>query len=448
MLNGLKQLAPGLTDMPVMAAPLVDVRQPGLDLSIAAETAQTSSVQISAQAADSSEINRLLDQGVRWLRFPAPLEARFRQDHAAQRLKIQLFSGALVTVLFNWLLLSDWLMVPDAFGHALSWRLFLFTPIMLAGLYFLARWPSVRAREWLMMASGLMASAINLSVCLSSKDPMAGPYLISLMPIVMFSNSVAQMRFLPALVMDTSILAMFGYGAWMLADQSEQALMLSAGVTLISAVVFTLYGCYTLERDERRNWLLRLHECLLMRELAQANEHLDAVSRCDLLTEVANRRHFDAFLQQVWERAREDGSEISLLMIDVDHFNAYNGRYGQTEGDACLKDVADSLKRHLRRPGDLIARFGGEQFIALLAGTPLTTAASAAERVRKGVEHLGRQHAGSPTHPAVTVSVGVACLRPNAPHTSPAQLISAADEALRQAKSRGRNRVFAFGTHD
>jgi len=136
------------------------------------------------------------------------------------------------------------------------------------------------------------------------------------------------------------------------------------------------------------------------------------------------------------------------MMIDVDHFKAYNDRYGHPEGDACLKDVAATLKRRLRRPGDLIARFGGEEFIAVLAGTSLDVALGAAERVRKGVENLNRLHAKSPTHAVVTVSVGVATLRPNAPHATPAQLISAADEALYQAKARGRNRVYAFGTHD
>jgi len=106
------------------------------------------------------------------------------------------------------------------------------------------------------------------------------------------------------------------------------------------------------------------------------------------------------------------------------------------------------LKRRLRRPGDLIARFGGEEFIVILGGTPLVTACSAAERVRRGVENLNLLHATSSTHAVVTVSIGVACLRPNSPYASPAQLISAADEALYHAKARGRNRVFAFGTND
>ncbi|RTL32570.1 MAG: GGDEF domain-containing protein [Burkholderiales bacterium] len=443
MLNGLKHLTVGLIEVPSIPNPLQDLRRPGFDLTGPRELDQTP-----VQAEESRQIDRLLEQGFPWLRFPAELEARFFADHAAQRRKLLLVSGALTTVLFNWLLLSDWLMVPDMVEQALKLRLFVFTPCTLIGLYLIARWPPPIAREWLATGLGLTAALFNIYVCTTSKDPLAGPYLVSLVPIVMFSNSVAQMRFFPALVMDLFILLMYGYGVHVLADQSPMAVMIPAGLTLTSAIVFTLYGCYVLERDERQNWLLRLREQMLLRELEQANRHLDEASRCDILTQVSNRRHFDEFLQQVWERARRDGSEISLMMIDVDHFKAYNDRYGHPEGDTCLKDVAAMLKRRLRRPGDLIARFGGEEFIAILSGAPLTTAASAAERVRKGVEELNRPHASSPTQPMVTVSIGVACLRPNSPYANPAQLIAAADEALYQAKSRGRNRVFAFGTQD
>lgn len=443
MLNGLKHLTVGLIEVPSIPNPMLDLRRPGFDL-----TAPTELDLSPVQAEESREIDRLLEKGFRGLKFPDALEARYAEDHAEQRLKILVSSGMLVTLLFNWFLMSDNLMVPDVFDLSLRLRLFIFTPCTILGIYLITKLPSVQAREWLAMGTGLIASALNLFVCLSSKDVMAGPYLVSMVPIVMFSNSVAQMRFFPALLMDSAILLLFGYGAWVLAAPHNMPILLSAGFTLISATVFTLYGCYTLERDERQNWLLHLREKVLLQELELANKHLDTVSRSDLLTEVANRRHFDEYLQLVWERARLDGSDISLMMIDVDHFKSYNDRYGHPEGDECLREVAATLKRRLRRPGDLIARFGGEEFIAVLAGTPLTTAASAAERVRKGVENLNRLHATSPTHAVVTVSIGVACLRPNAPHASPAQLIAAADEALYQAKSRGRNRVFAFGTND
>lgn len=443
MLNGLKHIKAGLIEVPSIPTPLLDLSRPGPDL-----TAPTELSLSPVQADEAREIDRLLEKGFRGLKFPGALEVRYANDHAAQRLKILVSSGMLVTLLFNWFLLSDNLMVPDVFELSLKLRLFIFTPVTILGIYILTKLPSAQLREWLVISTGLIASALNLFICLSSKDPFAGSYLVSMVPIIMFSNSVAQMRFFPALVMDSAILLMFGYGAWALVTDHNLPILLSAGFTLTSASVFTLYGCYTLERDERQNWLLHLREKVLLQELKRANLHLDTVSRSDLLTEVANRRHFDEHMQLVWERARVDGSEISLMMIDVDHFKSYNDRYGHPEGDECLKEVAATLKRRLRRPGDLIARFGGEEFIAVLAGTPLTTAASAAERVRKGVESLNRLHAGSPTHAVVTVSIGVACLRPNAPHASPAQLIAAADEALYQAKSRGRNRVFAFGTND
>lgn len=443
MLNGLKHLTVELFEVPSLPLPLLELKRPGFDLAEPTELDQAA-----VQAEESRQIDHLLEQGVPWLRFPAALESRFFMDHAAQRLKLQMVSGMLIMVLFNWLLLSDWMMVPDMFEQALKLRLFLFTPCIMIGLFILVKLPPPQAREWLATCAGLAASAVNLYICVSSTDAMAGPYLVSMVPIVMFSNSVAQMRFFPALIMDAIILGMFGYGAYSLSEQSSMAIMIPAGLTLTSAIVFTLYGCYMLERDERQNWLLHLRKRVMLHELERANQHLDEASRCDLLTEVANRRHFDEHLQHVWERARSDGSDISLLMIDVDHFKLYNDRYGHPEGDACLREVASMLKLRLRRPGDLIARFGGEEFIAVLVDAPLSTAAIAAERARKGVESLNRAHAASTTQPVVTVSIGVASLRPNVPHASPAQLIAAADEALYQAKSRGRNRVFAFGTND
>jgi diguanylate cyclase (GGDEF)-like protein len=133
------------------------------------------------------------------------------------------------------------------------------------------------------------------------------------------------------------------------------------------------------------------------------------------------------------------------MMIDVDHFKAYNDRYGHPVGDACLKAVATALKRRLREPGDLLARYGGEEFIAVLAGTSLQTARGAAERIRRGIEGLNLLHATSSTHAVVTVSIGVATLTPADEGATTTRLISAADEALYQAKQGGRNRVVALG---
>jgi len=412
-----------------------------------AQPAQVTYDSPSPTRSESQEIERLIADGSTTLRFPPHLESRFMADSAGERLRTMLLSGVLVAVMFNWMLLSDWLMVPDQFALALQLRLFVFTPVTMLGLLGLSRVRAPVAREWAAFATGVGAALINTILCVQSHDALAGPYLVSLATIVMFSSAVAQMRFVQAALMDGIIIVMF-MGATNHIPEAPSAVMIPAGLVLLSTITFTLYSSYCQERDERLNWLLHLRERLLLDDLAHANQHLADASRSDVLTGIANRRHFDEHLHMLWERARADGSDMSLMMIDVDHLKDYNDRYGHAAGDACLKEVALVLKRRLRRPGDLVARFGGEEFIAVMAGTSISTAIGAAERVRQGIEDLSASHAASGAYPQVTVSIGVACLRPNSPLANSAQLIAAADEALYQAKIRGRNRVFAFGTSD
>lgn len=382
-------------------------------------------------------LDDVLRDGVRGLRFPEELERRFHEETGPQRLHTLLVSGVLVSVLFNWLLLSDWMMIPDVFDAALHWRLFIFTPLTLAGLLLLMRTPDPQWREGMIVAAGCGAAVINTWLCLRSQDALAGPYLVSLTVIVVYCNTVARLQFRPALLLDAVVVAIFFFGWWQRPD-APTTIMAPAALTLISAVVFTLYGAYSQEHDVRENWLRLMRERVLQDELRQANARLEAASRSDLLTELSSRSHFDAMLLTVWAQAQAEGSELSLMLIDIDHFRAYNDQRGHLQGDACLKAVGGILKQRLRRPEDTVARFGGEEFIVAMRDTSLQTAVGAAERVRKGVEALGD----------VTVSVGVSCMRPHSPHANMAQLLAAADEALHLAKKRGRNCVIAFGTQD
>ena len=388
-------------------------------------------------AVDAHALEALLQHGVGRLRFPEPLERQFQKEISQERLRTLMVSGALVSVLFNWLLLSDWMMIPDMYEQALHWRLFVFTPATLAALFVLARTTNPLLREAQIVFAGICAAGLNVWLCMQSQDELAGPYLVSLTVVVVYCNTVARLHMRPALVLDASIIGLFFYGWWHL-PQAPITIMAPAALTLISAVVFTVYGAYAQECDVRGNWLRLMRERLLQDELRQANARLEAASRSDLLTDLASRRHFDESLLTMWSHARTDGSELSLMVIDIDDFKAFNARMGHLHGDACLKSVAGILKHRLRRPEDLVARFGGEEFIVAMSGTSLQTAVGAAERIRKGVEALGD----------VSVSVGVSCMRPNSPHASVAQLLAAADEALHLAKQRGRNRVIAFGTQD
>lgn len=172
--------------------------------------------------------------------------------------------------------------------------------------------------------------------------------------------------------------------------------------------------------------------------LLQANVELADISQRDVLTGLANRRHLSQYLDVEWRREARHGSVISLVLGDIDHFKAYNDRYGHLAGDECLRQVAAALQAQVHRPGDLLARYGGEEFVLVLPQTPLSGAAQVAEALRQAVEDLALPHAGSPCG-RVTISLGVAEGAPQ--QDSARDLFAAADRAMYAAKSGGRNRV-------
>ncbi|MDD4733113.1 MAG: diguanylate cyclase [Desulfovibrio sp.] len=175
-------------------------------------------------------------------------------------------------------------------------------------------------------------------------------------------------------------------------------------------------------------------------ELERMARELEALSSLDGLTGVANRRHFDTVLAQEWQRCARDASPMTLLMIDIDFFKRYNDALGHLEGDTCLKAVARTIKSAFRRPADFLARFGGEEFIALLPDTNLRGGCSVAESIRQKLAEQAIPHPDSVVSPCLTVSIGVATTVP-LPEADPSLLVAASDEALYKAKNNGRNRV-------
>lgn len=183
---------------------------------------------------------------------------------------------------------------------------------------------------------------------------------------------------------------------------------------------------------------------VLTRKLDDANRELTRLSSVDGLTGIANRRRFDESLLREWRRASRTGSPVSLLVADVDSFKPFNDNYGHQVGDECLKAVARTLELKLRRPTDLVARYGGEEFAAVLPETDLDGALAVAEAMRGGIESLAITHRFSAAAPVVTISVGVASMRPErGDETGFVGLIKAADDALFRAKRLGRNRIAA-----
>lgn len=164
------------------------------------------------------------------------------------------------------------------------------------------------------------------------------------------------------------------------------------------------------------------------------------LSTIDGLTGLSNRHFLDEMLDKEWKRARRNKYPISIMMIDLDFFKNYNDTYGHLKGDECLKSVADVLKGTARRPGDVVARFGGEEFVVALAMTDTIDAVSIAEKIRMEVEALKIPHERSKISGYVTLSIGVVSAIPNQ-NMSSMDLTKYADEALYKAKEEGRNRV-------
>ncbi|ANC92196.1 GGDEF domain-containing protein [Azospirillum humicireducens] len=174
--------------------------------------------------------------------------------------------------------------------------------------------------------------------------------------------------------------------------------------------------------------------------LKRQTDLLRSLSFLDGLTGIANRRRFDDAMSREWRRCARAHLPLSLIILDVDHFKAYNDQYGHQVGDECLRVVAEVLSERTRRPSDLVARYGGEEFVCLLPETDGPGATRVAEDLRAGVAERRIPHAQSPVAPFVTISLGVATVIPSAAG-SPDRLAEIADQLLYRAKRAGRNRV-------
>jgi two-component system, cell cycle response regulator len=177
----------------------------------------------------------------------------------------------------------------------------------------------------------------------------------------------------------------------------------------------------------------------------QSENALQRAALLDPLTKIANRRHFDSFLENEWQRAVRSGQPLSLVMLDVDHFKGYNDSLGHAAGDACLQQVAMALQSHALRATDLAARYGGEEFALLFGETGHDAASAIGETIRAQIESLHIPNPRSDTSPWVTASLGVATIVPTQGDDIK-EFFVAADRAMYAVKEAGRNGVRAVQT--
>ncbi|MGA0848426.1 MAG: diguanylate cyclase domain-containing protein [Chthoniobacterales bacterium] len=208
--------------------------------------------------------------------------------------------------------------------------------------------------------------------------------------------------------------------------------------TLSRALAVSPYG-YIVKPFRARDLKVAV-ELALSKHAAEraATEKMSELVLTDPLTGLANRRHFDQTLASEWDRAAREEHPLALLMVDIDHFKKFNDTHGHAAGDGCLQAVARAMQDHCARPGDLVCRWGGEEFAVILPATDVAGATHLARELVEVVRALGLAHGSSPAAPVVTVSVGAAAAQPQA-GGSAAALVEKADAALYAAKQGGRN---------
>jgi diguanylate cyclase (GGDEF)-like protein len=388
------------------------------------------------------------------LRFGPALEQRFMVVNAPHRLRHILITGVVALVMFNSFLLSDWYMVPDVFDLALKWRLGIVTPLVLTLLILVRlfqRWWLANTPPWLVDALGMLGTML-VTFCLgvvlmATQSPQGVIYRAGLIAVLVFGNLVQRLRFRYSLVSSVFVLIVYAYTALAWHGPSNPYAALQAPVGLLVGVVafYTLMSNFNLELDERRRFLQSERAQALRAELERTNQNLADMSNLDPLTGLANRRRFDAYLNEWMDRPA--GRHLALLLVDVDHFKAFNDRYGHPAGDQCLRLIARVLQSELGGESALVSRWGGEEFAVILPEAAAPDAWRVAEQLRHAVQALAMRHEASSTAGHVTISVGVAVMNRSDPdrQVSAVRLLAEADEALYRAKHEGRNRCALVG---
>jgi len=207
-----------------------------------------------------------------------------------------------------------------------------------------------------------------------------------------------------------------------------------------SSILIIAFFAFMLLRMKILNTQLRLTE----HNLLQSNQKLKDMTVIDGLTGVGNRRKLDEFLQHNWGRVCRVGAPVCVMLLDIDYFKDYNDTYGHLAGDDCLKKIADTINKMFRRTGELVIRYGGEEFLIMVIHCDLEETYQQAEILRNEVEQLNISHSTSKAGDVVTVSIGIASFIPDKDSTAE-ELIMMADQALYKAKHAGRNRVTSIG---
>ena len=364
-----------------------------------------------------------LKRGFAGLRFSDFVEEEFLSQYAQTSV---LRSRLLLIMAIGATLISTGIEVSGQGGHpaVLIFNILVMLPVLGAALLVSMNPASHRLYRLLLAFSALMIGMLTISIAMrASLDGM--PYYFSILVTWMFVVwFIVGLPFRHAAITALTISGIYVYGE-IIWDFRLNEFIFSTALLFFINVVGAI-GCYQLEHAKRRSFL----DSRVLSQLAER----------DGLTGLYNRRSYDQYVERIWRQSRREDVQLTLVLIDIDHFKAYNDHYGHQAGDDALKEVANVISLSAQRPLDFAARYGGEEFALILYGPDDEYGRERPEQLRESVRDLKIPHADSTTGQYLTVSIGVALVMPGSVR-SLIGAIQMADEALYQAKEEGRNRV-------
>jgi diguanylate cyclase (GGDEF)-like protein len=388
--------------------------------------------QPSTSPKSQSVVEQTIERGFVLLRFPEPLEQAFVGEHARDRSFKLMVAGVNAAIIFGVVFTAVCFAAPNQMTWAFGLQLGATGPVVLLSLLALRQVSSPRAMEWMVVPVVTFASYIVAWDPNGTSTDLAFTKAAELFGIAIYVGVFA--RFWPMLVLSIPLFIMLVNVAMNATD--VVGMNRPETCFLMFAVCFyALYACYTREHNDREAFLFERKETDLLRLRNEANQALQELARTDRLTGIANRRAFDEICAQ-YAGLRAD---LALLLIDIDHFKNFNDQYGHQAGDRCLCEVVEAIEGCLRRPIDIFARWGGEEFVVLIPDSDAAIVEQVAERICLAVSNRGIPHERSSCATCVTVSIGFAAGKVE-DELQMRQLIQLADDALYQAKAQGRNR--------
>ncbi|HET8707666.1 MAG TPA: diguanylate cyclase [Pseudomonadales bacterium] len=378
------------------------------------------------------------------LQFTGQLELEFQRYFALRNIRNTryLFTGSFCMFLLYGLMDRLLLVEPDPawlIRYGIAGPLFIF-------FVFAAFTPLVRhAQQALITCAVISYSLVIMALIFLVPESLSQFYFSAFLIAMMAGLTLVGVQFYFALIATLIFVSVF-FASSLFFQRSGAPVVVDFAL-LISAAIVCCFGTYFSERSARKEFIQNKIISLKQTQLEKVNEELKRLVDIDGLTGVANRRHFDEWLDREWRRAQRAHYPIALLMIDIDFFKKYNDSYGHQKGDACLKAVAAALQCFAQRPGDLIARYGGEEFALILPHLDLPSACQLGRQICEGIINEQIEHNASAANEYVSVSVGAASVVPHW-DWSWRLLIEAADQALYLAKANGRNRCegMVFGS--